>query len=400
MSPRLVFLLSTVTIDAMGIGLILPVMPDLIREVSGGTLADAALWGGVLSTLYALMQFLFAPLMGHLSDIHGRRPVLLITLAVMVVDYVVMALAQTLWLLLAARALGGLAAATQSTASAALADITPPQDRARRFGLIGAAFGLGFVLGPLLGGLLGELGTRAPFWAAAALAGANALLGLVVLPETVGAARPRFTLGRANPLGVFLSLSRLDGVRRGLVLFFLYQLAFATYPAVWAYFVAARYGWDAGMTGLSLGLFGISMALVQGVLIGPVLTRCGPSGTVLAGLLFSALSFAAILWAPTGPLALAIVPLAALGALFGPAIQGVMSARLGPDRQGELQGALGAAAAVSMVLAPLVMTRVFAHFTAPGAEPRLAGAPFALALGLVLLALVLFLRPERPRAVT
>lgn len=390
------FLLLTVMVDSMGIGLILPVLPDLITEVSGQDLSRAALWGGVLSTVYAFMQFLCAPLLGALSDTYGRRPVLLITLAIMVVDYVVLAVAGTLWLLVLARLVGGIAAATQSAASAAMADLSSPGERAQGFGLIGAAFGIGFVLGPTLGGLLGEFGSRAPFWAAGALATLNLLIGLAFFPETVTPEnRRRFDIRAANPLGAFRALARLPGLQRSLAILFLYHLAFAVYPSVWAFFTQARFGWSAGMTGLSLGLFGISMAVVQGWLIRPVLARLGERGTAVYGLVFSALGLAAIGLVTSGTLALCLVPLTALGAVFAPALQALMSQRVGPDRQGLLQGVLGSTAAVAMVIAPMIMTTVFSVFTAPGRTTPFPGAPFILSLGLVLLALALFVSRRR-----
>ena len=301
------FILITVMIDAMGIGLIIPVMPDLIRDVTGGALANAALWGGVLATVFAVMQFLFGPVIGNLSDRFGRRPVLLISLVVMAADYVVMAVAGSIWLLLIGRVIGGITAATQSTASAYMADISEPGKKAQNFGLVGAAFGLGFVIGPLMGGLLGEWGTRAPFWAAAVLAGANAVLGWFVLRETVtDAIRRPFDWRRANPLGAFRSLGRLPGLGRLLVVFFLYQVAFFVYPAVWAYFGQARFGWNAGMIGLSLGLFGIMMAIVQGGLIRLILARLGERGTVIYGLVFDVFAFGALAFVTSGTVALVL----------------------------------------------------------------------------------------------
>jgi len=204
------FVVLTVMIDAMGIGLIIPVMPDLIREVQGGDLAQAAVWGGILATTFAVMQFLGGPVLGGLSDRFGRRPVLLVSLLVMAIDYVVVALAGSLWLLFLGRVVGGITAATQATAAAYMADISAPEQRAANFGLIGAGFGAGFVLGPVLGGLLAEFGTRAPFWAAAGLAFGNAALGFFVLKETVTPQMRRaFDWRRANPFGVIRHLGRL-----------------------------------------------------------------------------------------------------------------------------------------------------------------------------------------------
>ncbi len=394
------FILLTVMIDSMGIGLIIPVMPDLLREVTGGGLSQAAIWGGLLTTSFAVMQFLFGPVVGGLSDRYGRRPILLVSLAVMALDYTVMALAGSIWLLLAGRIVGGITAATQSAASAYMADLSEDGKRAQGFGLIGAAFGLGFVIGPLIGGVLGEFGTRAPFWAAAGLAAANGLLGYFVLKETVtDTIRRPFDWRRANPLGTFRALSRLPGITRGLVIFFLYQVAFNVYPSVWAYFGAARFGWDPGMIGLSLGLFGVMMAVVQGGLIRLVLTRLGERGTVLYGLIFDIAAFGAIAFVTSGALALLLTPLAALGAVITPALQGIMSRTVGADRQGELQGALTSAGAVAMIVSPLLMTAVFAAFTAPESPVYFPGAPFLVSLGLICVALIVFLLPQRDSAV-
>jgi DHA1 family tetracycline resistance protein-like MFS transporter len=391
-----VFILLSVMIDAMGVGLIIPVMPDLIREITGGDLANAALWGGVLTTVFAVMQFLFGPVMGNLSDRFGRRPVLLITLVVMAADYVVMALAGSIWLLFIGRIVGGVTAATQSTATAYMADISEPGKKAQNFGLVGAAFGLGFVIGPLLGGLLGEWGTRAPFWVAAALAGANAVLGYFVLTETVtDAIRRPFDWRRANPFGAFKSLRELPGIGRLFAVFFLYQVAFFVYPAVWAYFGHARFGWNAGMIGLSLGLFGIMMAVVQGGLIRIILRKLGERGTVIYGLVFDVFAFGALAFVTSGTVALILTPLTALGAVITPAIQGMMSKAVGDKRQGELQGALTSVGAVAMIVSPMLMTYTFAEFTGEEAPVYFPGAPFLLALALIAVALLVFLLPQR-----
>lgn len=397
----LIFILLTVMIDAMGVGLILPVMPDLIREVQGGDLSDAALWGGVLATSFAAMQFLFGPVLGGLSDRYGRRPVLLLALVVMTVDYGVMALAGTVWLLLLGRLVGGITAATHATASAYMADISPAQDRAARFGLIGAAFGAGFVLGPLLGGIIGEYSARAPFWAAAALAAGNAALGWAVLRETLPHAHRRaFDWRRANPLGALRALTRLPGLGRLLSVYFIYHVGFAAYPAVWAFFAKERFDWSPTMVGLSLGLFGVQMVLVQGTLIGPVIRRFGARHTVIAGHVFALAAFAALTLLTSGTWALIMTPLAALAGVIPPALQGIMSARVAPSAQGELHGALSSATALAMIVSPLTMTAVFAAFTAPEARLYLPGAPFLLALLLTLAGLAVFASRPLPRETT
>ncbi|MCA0134566.1 TCR/Tet family MFS transporter [Pseudosulfitobacter pseudonitzschiae] len=392
--PAVVFLLFTVLLDAMGIGLILPIMPDLIRNVQGGTLAQAALWGGVLSTTFAVMQFLFGPVIGGLSDRFGRRPVLLLSLVVMCLDYMLMAVAGSIWLLLVGRIIGGVAASTQSTANACMADLSAPEDKSANFGLIGAAFGIGFVLGPLIGGLLAEYGTRAPFWAAATLSGLNALFGWLVLRETVtDRIRRAFSWRRANPLGTLRALGQLPQIRRLLVVYFIYQFAFIVYPAIWAYFGHARFNWSPALIGLSLGLFGIAMAVVQGGLIRIALRRFGESGTIVYGLLFSVLTYILIALVTSGTVALILTPLAALGGVIAPALQGIMSKATGDDQQGELQGAMVSVNALAMILSPMVMTSVFYSFTAADAPIHLPGAPFVLSALLTGLALVIYLRP-------
>lgn len=395
-----IFILLTVLIDAMGIGLIIPVMPDLLQEITQGDLAQASRWGGILTASFAIMQFLFGPLIGNLSDRYGRRPVLLLSLAILALDYVVMAVAGSIWLLLAGRIVGGITAATQSTANAYMADISEAGQKAQRFGLIGAAFGLGFVIGPVIGGILGEFGTRAPFWAAGALAAANGIFGYFVLRETVtDAIRRPFEWRRANPLGAFSKLGQLPGIRRGLVIFFLYQVAFGVYPAIWAYFGQAKFDWTPGMVGLSLGLFGIMMALVQGWLIRRILAWLGERGTVIYGLVFDIAAFGAIAFAATGTIALILTPLAALGAVITPALQGLLSQTVGANQQGELQGALTSAGALAMIISPLLMTEIFARYTAENAVVYFPGAPFIVSLLLILVALVVFLWPRRETAV-
>jgi DHA1 family tetracycline resistance protein-like MFS transporter len=231
------FILISVMLDSMGIGLILPVMPDLIQEVEGQGIGEAAVWGGILATIFAAMQFIFGPTVGNLSDRYGRRPVLIISLVIMAFDYVLMALAHTIWLLIIGRIIGGITAATQSTSAAYMADISKPEEKAANFGLIGAAFGVGFVIGPMFGGLLAEYGTRAPFWAAAFLAAANAVFGYYVLPETVtDRIRRPFEWRRANPLGAFKNIGQLPGLKKLMLITFVYTIAFFVYPGVWAYF--------------------------------------------------------------------------------------------------------------------------------------------------------------------
>ena len=383
---------ATVTLDAMGVGLIMPVMPALLREVDGGSLAQAAAWGGIMSAAFAVMQFLFGPVVGALSDRWGRRPVLLISLLAMAADYVIMALAGSLWLLLVGRILGGITAATHSTANAYMADISAPHEKAQRFGLLMAGFGVGFVLGPILGGFLAEYGTRAPFWAAGALALANALLGFAVLGESLPRRRRRrFSWARANPFGAFRAVARLAGVAPLLAVFFLFNVATYVYPAVWAFFLTERFGWGEGTIGLSLGIYGLSYALTMAFLVQPTMARLGPRGTMIFGLAMECVTLVLIASLTDGRVLLAMIPIAALGSLAMPALQAAMSDSVAPTAQGELQGLLTSVSALAMATAPVLMTQVFAYFTAAGAPLYLPGAPFFLAAALMVLCLVLFL---------
>ena len=393
MSGRLptIFILMTVMIDSMGIGLILPVMPSLLLEVGGGTLANAALWGGVLTTSFAVMQFLCGPTIGNLSDRYGRRPILLISLFVMALDYVVMALASSIWLLLIARIIGGITAATHSTALAYMADTSTRENRASGFGLVSAAFGLGFVLGPIIGGILGDMGTRAPFYAAAILAGANFVFGFLILPETVtDTIRRPFSWTRANPFGAIKHIRALPGLGALLFVLLLFQMATNVYPVIWAYYTQAQFGWSPAMIGLSLAVFGVCMAVVQGGLIRIAIARLGDFYTVVLGFSFSIVAFPILTFLQNGTLALMLTPISALAAMAGPALQAIMSKRTPENAQGELQGILTSVSALAMILAPLLMTFVFAAATKPNGAIYLPGAPFLAALALTLIALVIF----------
>ncbi len=259
-------------------------------------------------------------------------------------------------------------------------------------GSIGAGFGAGFVLGPLAGGLLAEWGPRAPFWAAAALAAGNVAFGWFVLKETLDPARARaFDWRRANPVGTLRQLGKLPGVRRLLFVYFLYYVAFAVYPSVWAYFGQARFGWSPSLIGMSLGLFGVAMVLVQAFAIQFALNRFGEQRTVVIGHLFAVGTYCGIALISSGPVALLLTPIAALAGIIPPALQGIMSRRVADNAQGELQGALSSASSLAMVLSPLAMTASFAAFTRPEAAVYLPGAPFLLAASLMVVAMVMFI---------
>lgn len=401
-NPRLAltFILITVALDAIGIGIIFPVMPDLIRQVTGRSLSEAALWAGTLGTAFAVMQFLFGPVLGALSDRFGRRPVLLVSLAVMSADYLVMATAGTIWLLLAARIVAGITAATYSTATAFISDITPPEKRGARFGLIGACFGVGFVVGPLIGAGLAGIDTRAPFFAAAAMAAANMLLGWFTLPETVtDATRRPFRWARANPLGALRSVSRLPGVGYTLACFLILGIAMNVYPTVWAFYGQANFGWSSGMVGVSLALYGVSFAVGQAAIVGPVIRRWGEHRAAQFGMAVDVVTLTALGLVTSPVVALAIIPVTALGGTVTPSLQALASRAAPADAQGEVHGVLSSLNAVATIISPLVMTTTFAHFTREGAAVHAPGAPFLLAAGLMAGCLALHsLAAHRPRS--
>ena len=387
------FIFVTVVLDSMGIGIIMPVMPDLIREVGNVDLSDAALWGGTLTVVFAINQFLFSPLVGNLSDAYGRRPVLLIALFVMALDYVVMGVAQSMWLLFIGRFIGGITAATQSTASAYMADISTSEDKAKNFGLLGAAFGVGFVLGPMLGGLLAEYGSRAPFFAAAAIAFANMLFGYFVLPETVTdkTSRP-FEWRRANPFGAFQQMKKLPGLMPMLLVFLLLSIAFFVYPSIWAFFGRAQFNWDARMVGISLAAYGFGIVIVQGALIRPILKRFGERATAVFGMCMHLATFLVYPLMTETWHVFAYLPISVFSAVAVPALQGLMSNSVPDNAQGELQGAMSSLTAMATIVSPFLMTRVFSYFTRDGAPVYLPSAPFLLSALSVVIALIVFSR--------
>jgi DHA1 family tetracycline resistance protein-like MFS transporter len=387
----------TVMIDSMGIGIVIPVTPALLMDVlPGATLAEAAIWGGILTSLFSVMQFLFGPFLGTLSDQFGRKPVLMVSLFVMVGYYAVMVFAHTVWLLLLGRLIGGITAATHATATALVADVSAPKDKAARFGLLGAGFGMGFVLGPVLGGMLGEWGPRAPFVAAAFLSALNFLMAWLILPETVtDRIRRRFEWRRANPLGAIRAISQFPGLGPMLVVYLIYAIATAVYAAVWPFFTAERFGWSPAMIGVSLTIYGVCFAIVQGALVKPAIKRFGEYRTVVIGFGFEMFGLLLMSVMTNGTILLGFIPIAALGVIGQPALQAILSVGTSDDSQGILQGVVASLSAISMIIAPVSMTWVFSTFTEESAAIYYPGAPFAVSALLLALGLYIFVRKGR-----
>ena len=386
-----VFIFVTIVLDMLALGMIVPVLPKLVEGFVGGDTARAARIFGVFGTVWALMQFLFMPVLGALSDRFGRRPVILISNLGLGLDYVVMALAPTVAWLFVGRMISGITAASFSTASAYVADVTPPEKRAGSFGMLSAAFGLGFVLGPALGGVLGAIDPRLPFWVAAGLSLLNAAYGLFVLPESLPAARRApFSWRTANPIGS-LRLLRSRAELLGLSgVHFLGNLAHEALPTTFVLYASHRYGWDARAVGLSVAAVGLGQAIVGAGLVQPLVDGFGERRVLLSGLCLGAIGFAMYGLATTGAMFWTAVPVWSLWALHGPPLQSLMTRMVPGSEQGQLQGALGSLRGIAFMLGPGVFTEAFAR----GID-TLPGAPFLLAALLVAASAVLAARLAR-----
>ncbi|MEM1379174.1 MAG: TCR/Tet family MFS transporter [Pseudomonadota bacterium] len=374
----LFFVFVTVLISMVGFGIIMPIMPALMMEVTGKNLSAAASYGGFVYFIYALAQFLMSPVLGGLSDRYGRRPVLLISLVFYAFDFVLMALAPSFAWLVIARALSGATAATYSTANAVIADVSPPEKRAANFGLMGAAFGIGFIIGPVLGGFTAEWGIRIPFLVAAGLGAANAVFGYFFFPETLKDKR-EFSWKRANPIGTLISVSRYGMVLIVLISFFLIQFAYNTLPSVFSYFAKAKYDWSEFNISLALAYVGITAAIVQAGLIRRIIPAIGELRAVILGascMVTSMVGYA--FFAPTGAQVYLWITVGALGGLIMPGMQAIMSAAVPADSQGELQGAVASVMSLTMMTSPLIMTQIFSTYT-DDVGIVFAGAPLVLA---------------------
>jgi MFS transporter, DHA1 family, tetracycline resistance protein len=396
----LTFIFVTVLIDMLAFGMIIPVLPLLVQDFVGGNAAQAAKMYGLFGTAWALMQFIFSPVQGSLSDHFGRRPVLLISCAGLGLDFILMALAPNLWWLLLGRVISGITAASFSTAGAYISDVTPPEKRAGSFGLIGAAFGIGFVLGPALGGLFGAISPRLPFWASAVMALANVCWGLFVLPESLPKERRvRFSWKNANPLGA-LKLLRSHPMLTGLAgSYFLMNFAHVVLPTTTVLYMHYRYGWDTRAVGILLAGVGISSFIVQGFLVKPVVKWLKERRAVALGLIFGAVGFAIYGLAPTGSIFWIGVPVMALWGVATPSLQTIMTRLVDPTEQGRLQGALASLVGLASLIGPTVFSQIFAASISTHADLGLPGAPYLLAALLIFAAMLLAWRTTQPLGV-
>jgi DHA1 family tetracycline resistance protein-like MFS transporter len=391
-----IFVFITVLLDMLALGMIIPVLPRLVVDFVGGDAARGADYLGLFGTAWALMQFVFSPIHGVLSDRFGRRPIILLSNFGLGLDYVLMALAPSLWWLFVGRIISGICAASVSTSYAYIADVTEPHLRAARFGMMGVAFGAGFVLGPALGGLAGAFDPRLPFWIAAALSLLNCVYGFLILPESLPSERRTpFAWRRANPLGS-LRLLRSQPQLTGLALVnFLANLAHASLPSIGVLYMMYRYGFDERIVGFTMAGIGVCAMVVQGGLIGPTVRRFGEPAALIMGLLFGIAGFTTWALAPNGLVYWLGIPLLSLWGFAGAASLGLMSRRVSPSEQGQLQGANASMMGIANLIGPGLFTQVFAFFIGAGAAWHLPGAPFLLAALLLAAAAVVAMRVTR-----
>lgn len=397
----LIFIFVTRLLDSIGFGIIMPVLPKLLVHLGEPNIAAAAQTAGYLLGTYAVFQFFCGPVVGNLSDQFGRRPVILASLFAYGFDYLLMSFAPTVAWLFIGRAVAGMAGAVYVPANAYVADVTAPENRARAFGMVGAAFGVGFVVGPAVGGLLGDaFGARAPFFAASALAGANFLFGVFVLPESLPQERRRaFDWKRANPFGTALALRRFPRLLGFAAVMLLYLLGNNVYPSTWAFFTSARFAWSPKMIGASLAATGVAMATVQFALTGRLVKWIGERRAAVLGLGTGSLACLAYAFAPFAWVVFAIMFVGALQAIAYPSLNALLSREVAPDQQGELQGAVASLASLAAIFGPLTMTQTLARFSMPGVEPYFPGAAFVLAAALNVAALLLLLSQMRTEPV-
>ena len=387
------FIFITLLIDIIGFGIIIPILPQLIQGLTHGTVSEASRYGGLLIFAYSLMQFVFSPIIGNLSDQFGRRPVLLCSLFGFGIDYLFLAFAPSIGWLFVGRAIAGITGASITTGSAYISDISTPEKKAQNFGMIGAAFGLGFIIGPVLGGQLAHFGVRMPFIGAACLSLINWLYGYFILPESLAKEnRRRFEWKRANPVGSLKMLNKYPVIGGLVASITLIYIASHSVQTTWSYYTIEKFGWSPTMIGYSLGVVGICVAIVQGVLIRRIIPKLGQEKSVYIGLALYAIGFTLFAYASQTWMMYAFTAVYCLGGIAMPSIQGIISTHVPPNEQGELQGALTSLMSATSIIGPLIMTNVFAYFTSVQAPIHFAGAPFIVSAVLTLISTVLAYR--------
>ncbi len=387
-TPTIVFIFITMLIDVIGIGLIIPVLPDLVKSFTNGDLSKAAQYSGWLMAAYAIMQFIFSPVLGGLSDKYGRRPIILFSLFGFALDYLLLGFAPSLFWLFVGRCIAGITGASFTTANAYIADISKPEDRTKNYGMVGAAFGLGFILGPMIGGILGQYGARIPFFFAAGLTFINWLYGYFILPESLKPENRRdFDWKRANPMGTILILKKYPKLLWLLTSFLLLQLAGQTHPSIWTFFTMKQFGWTTQEVGWSLAFVGLVIGLVQGGLIRYTTPKLGERKSILYGLILYGIGFVMFAFASKSWMMYAIMIPFGLGGICGPSLQSLITKQVGVDQQGELQGGITSLQSITTIFGPLLASNLFAYFTSKSAPFQFPGAGFFSASLLIILSI-------------
>ena len=386
-NKAVIFIFVTVVLDISGLMIIFPIMPDILRSVGKLSISDAAIWGGVLYASYALMQFLFSPIIGNLSDSYGRRPVILVALGLMTLDYLILGFASVLWVFIIGRMIGGIAGGTVPTAFAYLADISTSEDKAKNFGLVGAAFGVGFVFGPFMGGILGEIDFRLPFFFSAALSFLTFLLCLFHLPESLDTAnRRKFKKKDLNPFATLIKAFLFRDLRILFVCFFIISLAHWVYPAIWSFWSKEVFNWGPGLIGASLACYGLGVAFVQGFVIRmKFVTRLGPKRIIFLSLVTGSVALTGFGFANMAWMVFVLIPIAVMSELMNPTLDSFVSNQISDTEQGLLQGILSSINAITSVISPLVMTLLFKLGTLSAEKTYIPGIPFLFAAFLLIM---------------
>ena len=384
-------------IDAIGVGIVFPIMPDLMDRVGSGSAAEGALWGGVMMSAYAAAMFVFGPVVGSLSDAYGRRPILIVALATLAIDYIIMAMAQTYWVLLMGRIIAGMAGATYITATAYISDISKPEERGAAFGMIGAAFGVGFVFGPALGGISSGWHVTAPFWIAAALSTLNMVFGFFVLPESLNEdSRRSFSKRDLNPFASIVRAFLIPGLTIPLICIFVFEFANMVYPTLWAFWGREVFAWNSFTIGLTLSAYGILIAAVQAGLLPQLTKRLGDYKTLMLSSVAAVIALIGFGFSTAAWAVAIVIPIAALSDMAPPLLTAVAANKVADDQQGLVQGVIASLASVAAVVAPLILTGVFERFVNNNGL-YFPGAPFFVAAVLIIaiIPLILCLNPRR-----